>query len=107
MPPIEDGAYHEARRIDPCGDDRTERPGAVKALGPRPLRKLRITVENIGSSDVVDAGVAEDEIIGFLWRNAAAGLADDAAEFALIGGLAVIGCASPDCVRVPKSILPW
>ena len=69
----------------------TERPVSVKPLGPRPLRKSRVAVENVVRGNVVDAGIAKDEVIGFVRGYPAAGLSDDDAEFALVGGFAVIG----------------
>ena len=66
-------------------------PEPSKPLARAHCGKGRVAVENVVGGDVVDAGVAEDEFIGLVSGNLAAGLADDDAEFALIGGLAVIG----------------
>jgi hypothetical protein len=41
------------------------------------LGKGRVAVENIVGGDVVDAGITEDEVVGFIRRDVGAGLADD------------------------------
>src|SRR5262245_42105845 len=63
---IENGAHHELCRIDAGDDDRAERAVAVDALGARPLREGRIAAEDVVGGDVVDAGVAEGEVVGFV-----------------------------------------
>jgi hypothetical protein len=60
---VEYGAHHEACWIDPCGDDGPEWPIAIKALGARPLGEALVAVQDVVGGDVVDAGVAEDEVV--------------------------------------------
>jgi hypothetical protein len=73
---VEDGAHHEACRIDAGRDDGTERAVAVKALGAGPLGEGLVAVEDVVGGDVVDAGVAEDEVVGVADGNVDAGFFD-------------------------------
>ena len=93
---IEDGTDHEFCGVDVCDDDGAERTISVNALAPHPLRKSRIAIEDVIGGDVVDAGVAEDEVVGLPGGDGVANLANDNAELALIGRLAVIGRGPPD-----------
>ncbi len=97
---VENGSYHKFCGVDRRGDDRPERAEVVIALGAGPLGKGGILADNVGCRDVVDAGVAKNELIGPIDRHLAAGASDDDAEFALVSYLAIIRCRLPDdCVR--------
>jgi hypothetical protein len=91
---VENGSYHKFRGVDRRSDDGPERAEAVIALGAGPLGKGGIFADNVRCRDVVDAGVAKNELIGPIDRYLAAGASDDDAEFALVGYLAIIryGC---------------
>src|ERR1700743_3099784 len=88
---VDDRSHDQRGRIKAGGDERPERAETVKTLGTCPLRKGLILSDQVGSGQVVDAGVAENVSAGLIRRNAAAVLADDNSEFAFPYDLAIVG----------------
>jgi len=60
----------------------------------------RVLRDQVGGSDIVDAGIAEDVLAGLLLADIAAVLADDDAEFAFVDNVAGIGFRPADRLAV-------
>ena len=88
---VEHGADRQTRRVEAGRDHRAEHAERVEALGARPLGEGRVLGDEVGGGDVVDAGVAEDVVLGLGLADVAAALADDDAELALVDHVAAVG----------------
>jgi hypothetical protein len=74
---VQYGPDNEFGGVDPRRDDGPERAKIIKTLGAGPLRERGIPADDVGSRDVVDAGIAMDEGVGLIDRDAAARAPND------------------------------
>jgi len=63
---VKNGSHRKFRGVDRRGDDGPKRAEAVIPLGASPLGEGGIFADNVRCRDVVDAGVAKNELIGLV-----------------------------------------
>jgi hypothetical protein len=93
---IQDRSHDKSLWPDIRSDHRPESTKGVEILGPNPLRKSRIFVDDIFRCHIVHASVSEYERVGFVGADFLASSANNNPELSFVSDSACIRSGSPD-----------